>query len=318
MKNKGCGWTNELSELLHHLEECEVFPVACPLGCRDEKGEVSRVERRGVETHRTCCPMRNVKCEYCSVSVKACDMNGHLKVCEEFPIPCPNGCNHKIGLKRKNESFHLNQDCPLQSTKCPYSQYGCGVKVQRRSLETHERDAIHTHLKFTMQSMQSKVTHLEKENEALRTLVPRGNLEWEIFGVFNKISQKEISFSEPFFVGQYKLQAGVRWGYKEDYVGYYIYIMKGEWDGTLKWPFRFKDSVVLINQLDPEDNYKTVCEITEVDLKKFPQCFQQPLAVRNEGFGYSNFISNFEILQPKYLKNDSIKLNISVEQMLVH
>ena len=47
---KNCDWTNELSELLHHLEECELFPVACPLGCRDEKGEVSRVERRRVGT----------------------------------------------------------------------------------------------------------------------------------------------------------------------------------------------------------------------------------------------------------------------------
>ena len=163
--------------MLHHLEECELFSVACPLGCRDEKGEVNRVERRGVKTHRTRCSMRIIKCKYCSVREKACDMNGHLEVCKEFPIQCPNGCDHKIGLKRKNESVHLNQDCPLQSTECPYSQYGCGVKVQRRSLETHERDAIHTHLKFTMLSMQSKVTHLEKENEVLRTLVPMGNLE---------------------------------------------------------------------------------------------------------------------------------------------
>ena len=61
-----------MSELLHHLEECELFPVACPLGCRDEKGEVSRVERRRVESHRTFCPMRTVKCEYCSNGVKAC------------------------------------------------------------------------------------------------------------------------------------------------------------------------------------------------------------------------------------------------------
>ena len=139
MKSKGCDWTNELSELLHHLEECELFPVACPLGCRDEKGEVSRVERRGVETHRTCCPMRTVKCEYCSDSVKACDMNGHLEVCEEFPIPCPNKCSEEFRVKRKNKSIHLSQECPLQETECPYSQYGCEVKVQRRNLDQHEK-----------------------------------------------------------------------------------------------------------------------------------------------------------------------------------
>ena len=120
-----------MSELLHHLEECELFPVACPLGCRDEREEVSRVERRRVETHRTCCPMRTVKCEYCSVSVKACDMNEHLEVCEEFPIPCPIECSEEFRVKRKDKSIHLSQECPLQETECPYSQYGCEVKVQR-------------------------------------------------------------------------------------------------------------------------------------------------------------------------------------------
>ena len=90
-----------MSEVLRHLEECELFPVACPLGCRDERGEVSRVERRGVETHRTCCPMRSVKCEYCGVSVTSCEVNKHLEVCKEFPIPCPNKCGQDFRREKE-------------------------------------------------------------------------------------------------------------------------------------------------------------------------------------------------------------------------
>ena len=130
--------------------------MACPLGCRDEKGEVSRVERRGVETHRTCCPMRSVQCEYCSVSVKACDMNGHLEVCEEFPIPCPNKCSKEFRVKRNDKSFHLSQECPLQETECPYSQYGCEDKVQRINLEQHEKEDIHKHMKLTISITERK------------------------------------------------------------------------------------------------------------------------------------------------------------------
>ena len=241
LKAKGCGWTKELSEVLYHLEECELFPVACPLGCRNESGEVSRVERRGVETHRICCPMRAVKCEYCGLSVNSCKMDKHLEVCEEFRIPCPNECGQDFRVKRKDESNHLREKCPLQPTECPYSQYGCEVRVQRRNLDQHEKEEIHTHLKLTvriglskvdrlqkekeeiqtqLELTTSKVTKLEKEIEVLRTLMSRGSLEWRISGVKNKISQKEKdSFSDSFYVGLYKFQACLRWNSKDNYVG---------------------------------------------------------------------------------------------------
>ena len=325
MKKKGCDWTNELSELLHHLEECELFPVACPLGCRDEKGEVSRVERRGVETHMTCCPMRIVKCEYCSVSVKACDMNGHLEVCEEFPIPCPNKCGTQR-VKRKGKSIHLSQECPLQETECPYSQYGCEVKVQRRNLDRHEKEDMHKHLKLTM----NKVVKLEKENDDLKMniskfqylLIPmifslgaRRNIvfEWKISRVKDKLSQKEDTYSEPFYLEFYKFQGRVQWNKTENYVGLYLCIMKGECDDALKWPIRYTKSVVLINQLDAEDSYKWKSDITEEHLEKHPECFSKPSTERNKGFGKREFISHADLLQEKYSIDDSIAFKISVE-----
>ena len=414
MKKKGCDWINELSELLHHLEECELFPVACPLGCRDEKGEVSRLERRGVETHKTCCPMRSVKCEYCSISVKACDMNGHLEVCEEFPIRCPNKCSEEFRVKRKDKSIHLSQECPIQETECPYSQYGCEVKVQRRNLEQHEKEDIHKHMKLTIHLMQSevitlqkengelnsnefnsqsRVVKLEKKNEELRTkivnlektneesrsslkegkeehlkltaakesdnlkrfkslfipmmimmiaiiimitsssseighlkrfqslLIPmisilgaEGNLEWKISGVKNKISQNEDTYSEPFYVGLYKFQGYVQWVSNDNYVGVFLCIMKGEWDDTLKWPIKYKRSLVLINQLDDNDNSENNYENTEEDLEKFPEGLSKPSTKWSIiGLGTPEFISHADLLQEKYSKDDSIILKISVE-----
>ena len=384
--------------------------MACPLGCRDEKGEVSRVERRRVETHRTCCPMRTVKCEYCSVSVKVCDMNGHLEVCEEFPIPCPNKCSEEFRVKRKNKSIHLSQECPLQETECPYSQYGCEVKVQRRNLEQHDKEDMHKHMKLTIHLMQSevitlqkengelrsnefnsqsRVLKLEKENEELRTkilnlektneesrssiqegkeehlkltakesdnlkrfkylfipmmimmiviimitsssseivhlrrfqslLIPmisilgaEGNLEWKISGVKNKIRRNEKTFTDPFYVGLYKFQAQIEWVSNDNYVGLFLCIMKGEWDDALKWPIRYKSSKVLINQLDGEHNYENTGEISEEGLGKFPKCFSKPSTEKNEGFGTTKFISHADLLQ-KYSKDDSIILQISVE-----
>ena len=379
-----------MSELLHHLEECELFPVACPLGCRDEKGEVSRVERRGVETHRACCPMRSVKCEYCSVSVKACGMNGHLEVCEEFPIPCLNKCSEEFRMKRKDKSIHLSQECPLQETECPYSQYGCEVTVQRRNLEQHEKEDMHKHLKLTINNMQREVITLQKENEEyqskvvkleekngdfrsslqegkeaantlkltienmqnkiseqekenaklrtrivqleknneevkksylelkspltkISTFVLKGNLQWKISRIKEKLSQKVNIYSEPFYVGLYKFQGNVLWNSNNDIVGLYLRIMKGEWDNTLNWPIRYKCSMVHINQHDAEDSFEWKVDITEGYLEKHPECFNKPSTERNIGFGHSQFIPHADILQDNYSKDDSITIKISVE-----
>ena len=283
--------------------------MACPLGCRGEKGEVSRVERREVETHRTCCPMRAVKCEHCSVSVKACDMNGHLEVCKEFPIPCPNKCSEEFRVKRKGKSIHLSQECPLQETECPYSQYGCEVKVQRRNLEQHEKEDIHKHLKLTVK----EIDHLKRFQYLL---IPKGNLDWTIVGVKNKISQNATTFSDPFYVGLYKFQGKISWNGAENCVGLYLIVMKGEWDDTLKWPIRYKRSMTIFNLLDGKDSNGNNDEITEEDLEKYPKCFSKPITGKNLGLGTTKFISHADLLQEKYYKHDSVMLNFSVELIL--
>ena len=383
MKNKGCDWTNELSKLLHHLEECEFFPVACPLGCRDEIGEVNRVERRGVETHRTCCSMGTVKCDYCGRKVKACKISPHLVLCEEFPILCPNECKDAAGLKRKDESIHLSQYCPLQDIVCPFSQYGCEVKAQRRLMIQHEKKDMDSHLRLTMDNMQSKLTKLEfkmdntqskltkleftmdntqsklaklestmdnmqskvvklkeknarfekkmvkKENKKLRKIdlkiqsiistlsrvELRGNLEWKISGVRDKISQKENTYSDPFYVGLYKFQGRVDWNEKDNHIGLFIFIMKGKSDELLKWPIKYLYSIVLINQqLDANNDHRREFEIKDNILEEEPTCFEKPKSFRNDkGYGFPQYMSQADIIKEKYCKDDSIELNISVE-----
>ena len=312
--------------------------MACPLGCRDGKGEVSRVERRGVWIHRTRCPMRAVKCEYCSVSVKACGMNGHLKVCGEFPIPCPNECSEEFLVKRKDKSIHLSQECPLQETECPYSQYGCEVKVQRRNLEQHEKEDMHKHMKLmvkmvnTVQSkvitlqeekeathslvknMQNKIVKLEKENEVFRNSIARGSFEWQISGIQKKISDNISTYSVPFYIGLYKFQGFVQWN-TEYYLGVFLYILKGEWDDTLKWPIKYRCSIILINQFDAQYNHESHHEITDETLKMCPDCFRKPITERNNCFGLSKFIPLVD-LSRNYSKDDKITLKISVELIL--
>ena len=319
--------------LLNHLEECELLPLPCPLGCIDEKGEVNKVERKAVESHKTYCPMRAIKCDYCSLEVISCKMNSHYEFCEEFPISCPNECGDKVTLRRGYLYNHLSQECPLQEIECAYSQYGCAVKLLRRDLVSHEKKYLRIHLNLTsntLRNVQLKVSRLEEENKELRNdkmeiqslsammscLVPKWTLKWKICSIKDLILLKTRTYTDPFYVGMYKFRSCIEWDYAQDDIAYFLYIFKGEWDDTLKWPLRYKYTAELINQIDAKDNFKRASKVSVEKLEECPECFQKPTTVHNRGYGWRNFITKTGILQEKYCRDGSITINISVEQIL--
>ena len=322
-------------------------------------------------------------------------MNPHLGECEEFPVDCPNGCEAagETGtrqVKRGAVPLHLTE-CPLQRVECPYREYGCGEEMERRQLDLHERENIHTHFRLAIvkrkqiESTELKETQIpqanhkinlweklsavkdseiiliNKEIKELKTLslemkqkqiesnckikllekssvdkdweiisakkeikelieiistFVSGQLEWRIKGVKQKMEKKEDSYSDPFYVGLYKCQGYIVWDCSNTgKVGCFIYIMKGEFDEKLKWPFIFRHKFVLFNQNRNEDNHILSYDITKDDLQKYPHCLQKPTEERNKGIGTVSFISNTEILTEKYCKEDSISLLITVEQL---
>ena len=164
-----------MSRLVPHLKECGFLPVLCPLKCVEsegESGEVVRMERRLLAEHvREYCPQRELKCEFCARAVRACEINPHLVECDEFPVYCPNGCEvagetDTGQMKRGAVPLHL-AECPLQRVKCPYLEYGCGEEMERRQLEFHEREYIHTHFKLAIMEIKRNQLESVKKMELL-------------------------------------------------------------------------------------------------------------------------------------------------------
>ena len=357
-----------LTQLITHLDECPFFPLQCPLGCVAEgEEEVSRFDRRFLEEHqRMNCPMRQISCESCNSPIKACEMNKHIQTCDEYLVPCPNSCVGEEGAtrtKRKAIPSHL-EECPLQEVGCPYAEYGCGEKMERRLMDRHEKESMHSHFRITMLSMRNinheqavKIANLEndmtvkekeisllKENQVkyecelkavkdeqkcelkavkdelyiVSTMInpSSGSLDWEVTGVTAKIKTKDITRSDSFYLGLYKLQCEIHWHLDSTgYVGVFLRIMKGKWDDKLTWPLKYKMEVILFNQVDAQ-NYNSSFEVTQSHLEKYPQCFQNPVfKKKSEGLGLSAFISPDDIQQEKYLKNDTISLKIVVERL---
>ena len=317
------------------------------------------MERRHIPEHvRDCCPLRGVVCEFCAGEVKACEMNPHLELCEEFPLLCPNCCSREgedgvREVKRKDLPVHLDNHCPLQIVQCRYWDHGCREEMERRLTDVHEREFMHIHFKLSLTEMKQsqaeyiKIAFLEKElsevkrksnekieilerqmadkDERIQTLseilfsyfqsqLPTGKLEWNVMEVKQKIRNKEGTYSNPFYVGLYKCQCYINWDYNN--TGKFVVtirIMKGDFDEKLHWPIRYRFTFVLINQINSEDNLVKSDKVTKEKMEKYPECFKRPTEYRNErGFGQT-FISNTEILEEKYCKQDSITLLVSME-----
>ena len=353
-----------MSRGIQHVEECEFLLVLCPLKCvesgGERSGEVVRVERRLVAEHeREYCPQREQRCEFCGRGVRACQMNPHLEECSGFPVDCPNGCEvaGETGvrqMKREDVALHLSE-CPLQTVKCPYWEYGCGEEMHRGQLDLHEREDMHTHLRLALTDMHFKLEmkrtkiidhkfQLFRANEEIRSLkyasaakdlmidlltknlselresvamvVSSGRLEWKISSVKSNIDKKAHTLSDPFYVGLYQCQGGIQWNFKNSgKVACSICVMKGKYDDKLKWPFISRYKFVLLNQNSREDDYIETGEVTEELLREFPHCFQRPTDALNTGFGKVSFISHTELLTKKYCKDDTISLHIIVEQL---
>ena len=302
---------------------------------------------------RDSCPMREVVCEFCEGEVKAREMNPHLKDCVEFPLPCPNGCSREgedgvRETKRKDIPVHLDNHCPLHKVQCSYWDHGCKEEMERRHADTHEREFLHIHFKLSMTNLQhelsiannkiavqelqfteslnaatNRVVILEKQNSdkdiqivslitTLLSPLPTGRLEWKIEGVKRKLQNKEFFYSDPFYVGFYKFQCDIHWG---EYVEGNTCIMKGDFDDKLHWPIKYKYTFVLINQINSKDNLVKSVEATNKDLERYPESFKRPIEYNYDYciFGYLRLISNSDILDEKYCKQDSITLHISVE-----
>ena len=361
MKEEGCEWSDEISHVFSHLNECDFFPVECPLGCVSEKEEGNRtiqIKRKFLEEHqKDQCPMRLINCESCDFQMRACEKNEHLSICGEYFVVCPNSClGRDIGkLKRKHLSSHLGEDCPLQEVECPYAEYGCKEKMERRLLNQHEEEYFRTHFKITnsiMIEQYSKILELERENAEklkgisqlkriqseeiiqiqasnsreitkLKNIVnflistvvssPVGTLEWEITGVDEKIRNKDTTYSDPFCVGYYKCQCELVWDHEgQGYIACFLHILKGKWDDVLRWPFRWKYTLVICKQTVNGNDYVKSSETNEGVLL-YPRYFEKPTEFGSNSFGWIDSISHRVIQKSKYLNNDSICFKIIIE-----
>ena len=137
-----CKWQGEIYNIDAHLNCCQYKRVEC-----ENSGCDATVQRQHLKSHvEADCPYRNVNCQYCGQREKLCFIkNEHTKECQNFPVPCPNGC--VIGTVARQElNKHVRLNCSLEMIECEYYDVGCKMMIARRDIEDHCRENVEQHL----------------------------------------------------------------------------------------------------------------------------------------------------------------------------
>ena len=325
-KSAGCKWVGELGELDNHLKpgsvegQCHFVDVECPLQCG------RRVKRRNLNHHKSKqCAKRPVACQYCDYrSTYEMVVNDHWPKCQCYPKVCPNNCSTDK-IERRFLQHHLKEKCPLEMIPCKFAFAGCGAKIKRESMKKHLDEAKDEHLEIL--GSECKNLKIQQTNLMLAftkifpkpVFIPPPDFIMTDFKS-NK-GHNDYLFSPDFYthIGGYKMCLKINngWGSsKGTHVGVGVYMMKGEFDSHLKWPFKGEITVELVNQKEGGENYeRKLVQHTDPDIRD--EVFQKVTEGdrAGKGWGIPDFISHSDLYKPEegkeYLVNDTLIFRVT-------
>ena len=131
-----------------------------------------------------------------------------------------------------------------------------------------------------------------------------------------KLGKVETITSEPFYTWPqgYKMKMRIyqngRGDAKGSHLSIFAYIMKGEYDSILNWPFEQKIKVTLIDQQQKQSDRKDLSQSITPDPSW--KNFQRPGEELNTGVGKQKFVSHEVLQSRRYIVDDTIFLKIEV------
>ena len=241
------------------------------------------------------CPKRAATCTYCEETgvLDIISTNAHLDVCPLFPVTCTNDeCD--VVSPRNKLSVH-KRTCPKSIVKCEYSSVGCSKKMKREVQEEHNESSVKEHLQLAVNALQNR---LPSNSKVLK------------LGDFNnRKSKNERWYSSPFYTspGGYKMVLCVLAnGEGSAHVSCYIYLVRGENDDDLEWPFQGEVTIELLNQLEDNNHKVHTLRYRESGCGEI-----------NRGRGWHEFVPHSELghnidTNCCYLLNDRLHFRITV------
>ena len=320
--------------IANHWPVCPSRPVPCPNECGiSPKLEVlnSHIENE--------CPLQEIDCAFkyagCKEKLPRKDMPDHITQNLALHMSLQ-ATNHQRELKKLTSrvselesqldeaTFELKelkaknlllQGMLDQECKNRVAAVGREIKqAQEQKLKGHLGTLRGEIKKARNETKQEIMKHVESEITIIHNHIGLVPVSFIMPDFQQKKSSSSPWYSPSFYthLRGYKMCLRIDangWGGNEsNHVGIALFMMPGDYDEILKWPFRGNIIIQLLNQLGDREHLVITIPVTDRSDDKF--CSRVMLGERSpNGWGLSNFICHSDLL-PTYLQNDCLKLCI--------
>ena len=260
----GCQWVGELRSLQEHLLTCGYALLPCTNRCKNGTDPVKML-RKDLDDHLTKCPRRQFPCQHCNEYGEYKERTTtHLKTCPKVEVQCPNGpC--QVRFLRCDVATHRST-CQYERVPCKYAEVGCKETPLRKDRTAHEEDD-QIHLRITIETVlelrkevkqNKKITILES---VLKRITFTSPCTFILTNYQKHKSDGDQFYSPPFYTSPtgYKMfisvDANGEGNGEGTHVSVFAYLMKGDNDDFLTWPFTGSVTVKLLNQLEDKNHY---------------------------------------------------------------
>ena len=306
-----------------HLASCDFTLLPCPNECymyesgSGDKLKVVQLLRKDMEKHtKEECPRRQYECPHCKKPGEYEEWTTiHLDECPMIEVPCPKRkCERS--MVRSYLSKHL-QECLFEEVPCKYANIGCKEEILRKNLGEHEGDSQH-HLQLAIDTVhQQQITIRDQESiQALSRGMP---MKYKFTKYDQHKSADDIVHIPAFYTspGGYKMSidmyANGDGESKDSHVSVYAYLMKGENDDHLPWPFTGRVTIELLNQLEDKNHYSMTIKSIRNDASSQRVVNKERSST---GWGEECYIAHSSLgynaaKKCQYLKDDCLYFRIS-------
>ena len=306
----------------HQIKDCPKRPFGCE-HCHDYKSTFDDV----TNNHWPVCGSFHVPCpNQCGSTIQCQNINSH--VADECPLGLTTiNCDfHNVGcavkLPRQNMPEHLRENLLTHISLLATSHAKQQDKIIRLEAENNTFKSKQEHLEQNYQSLKAEnrihKTELEPVQQLLKTAPPivnsrpLGPLEPPVL-TMTTFQQRRRDYDQWYSPPVYTHYQGYKICLRVDangsnfgkgtHVSVYVFFMRGEFDDSLKWPFRGAISVQLLDQVNGKDH--------ETYTTPNGSCARMTEGERSTGaWEYSRFIAHTK-LEPKYLRNDTLLFQIN-------
>ena len=320
------------------LEERSRWQFRCA-NCREDDPDTfpDRKTKGQINSLRVACSKREDGCTWRGALREMCH---HMTSCEFADIDCPFssiGCDHKPLRKDIEEHEEVNLRHHLNLAMRRISHLENSVQGEKESQErwltstmADVKSVLQIHKKEVKKQFDKR---LDLHQEELRCQI--SSIKYEIMSEFRSLP---LVFKLPDFSdlqdddddwhspGFYTSQGGYKMclrvytngctDVRGTHISCYVYLMKGDYDDGLEWPFRGIIHVQILNQLKDDQHHCEKITFNSRETKNFNSRVLPDRLMGVTGLGKSKFISQIELgykgtLGRQYLKDDTLYFRVS-------